>query len=401
MEKLKVLILTSKFPRWKDDPQPPFTFDLARNLTAQGCDVHVIAPDADKAKKFEKIENISTYRFSYFWPKNKQKLAYGPGIPANIRTSILAKLQAPFFVISEILFAKKIIKKIDPDIVHVHWAIPQGIAASFLKKPFIMTVYGGEVFLSKNFHLVAVFNKIIKRSKKTFAITRGLRRIMEEFGIAGDIGVIPLGVDLKKFTVTGSTEIRSRFCRSDEKMILCVGRLVEKKGIHYLLPAFEQLLKKKPPCKLVIVGDGYMYPKLKQQANSLKISSNVIFAKEVDHSRLPEYYRSADLFVLPSIVDKTGNRETQGVVYLEAMASGCPVIGTRTGGIPDVIEHKKTGLMVNEKDPEALASAMLTLLDDAGLRDQLIKNALIRINDRFNWSAIAQDYIDVYRSVLG
>lgn len=402
MKKLNVLLITSKFPRFKGDPQPPFTYDLAKKLVKENCIVHVIAPHAPGAKKHEKFEGIFIHRFKYFFPSNLEKLAYGPGIPANIRTSFLAKLQIPFFLLSEIIFSKSIIKKINPDLVHVHWAIPQGISALFLKKPFIVTTYGGEVFLSKNFHITPIFNHIIKKSKTTYAITQGLKSIMNEFGIKGNIEVIPLGVDLDKFrpNISGWKEVKSKYCKKDEQMILCVGRLVEKKGIQYLLPAFSEVLKKIPKCKLVIVGDGYLNNSLKEQTKKLGLENKVFFTKEISHKDLPKYYCAADLFVLPSIIDKTGNRETQGVVYLEAMACKCPVIGTNTGGIPDVIQDKETGLLVKEKDPKELSKAIILLLTNKKLSQSLINNSTKSILSKFNWRNIAKKYIRIYKKII-
>lgn len=399
--KLRVLIITSKFPRFKGDPQPPFTYDLSKELVNKGTDVHVIAPHDKKAKRKDFFDGIHTYRFKYFFTK-MQKLAYGPGIPANLRTSWLARFQMPFFTLSQLFFVRKIAKKINPDIIHVHWAFPQGLSAMFTSKPYIVTIYGGEVFLSKNYRLVWLLNKIIKKSKKAFAITNGLRNLMYKFGVKSEVHTIPLGVDTKKFhpNVKGTREIKKKYCKKNELMILCVGRLVEKKGIHYLLPAFSKVLEKVPNCKLVIVGDGYMHNSLLEQTKKLKIEEKIVFAKEINHKELPKYYCAADLFVLPSIIDKTGNRETQGVVYLEAMACKTPVIGTNTGGIPDVISNNKVGVLVPQKNTEKLAEQMIKFLKNSKLRKSYAGNAYKHVLTNFTWQNIAEKYTKEYKRCL-
>ncbi|MBW2993396.1 glycosyltransferase family 4 protein [Candidatus Woesearchaeota archaeon] len=399
--KLKVLIVTSKFPRFKGDSQPAFPYYLSKELANKGIEVHVVAPHGKGARITENLDGIHVHRFKYFFTK-KQKLAYGPGIPANLRTSWLAKFQMPFFVISQLFFLRKITKLVNPDIIHVHWAFPQGFSAMFASKPYIVTIYGGEVFLSRNYKLIIMLNKIIKKSCCSFAITNGLRNLMYQFGVKSKVGTMPLGVDMKKFhpNIEGWKEIRKKFCKKDELMVLCVGRLVEKKGIHYLLPAFAETLKAVPNLKLVVVGDGYMHNSLVCLSKKLGIDDKVIFTKEVGHKELPKYYCASDLFVLPSIIDKTGNRETQGVVYLEAMACKTPVIGTDTGGIPDVISNEKVGMLVPQKNTKKLAGQMISMLKNKKLRKSYAENAYKHVISNFKWKDIAEKYISVYKRCI-
>ncbi len=402
-DKMKILMITSKFPRWKSDPQPAFTYYLAREVAKLGHDVHVIAPHCKGAKKYEIFEGIHTYRFKYFWPESLQKFAYGAGIPANVKNSLMAKLEVPFFILSETALAKNISKKIGPDIIHAHWAFPQGWAAMKTKKRYIVTIYGGEVFLSKRFHLIKTLDKIIKNSYKSFALTTGLREIVKDFGVKSHVDVMPLGVDTDIFRkdIPGYDEIKKKFCPEGEKMVLCVARLVEKKGVEYLIKAFKQAKDSIQKVKLVIVGDGYLYEKLVSLRDSLGLKDDVIFTKEITHDELPKYYCAADLFALPSIIDSRKDRETQGVVYLEAMACGCPVIGTDTGGIPDVISSEDVGILVPEKDPVKLAEAIIKALVDDELRNRLSEQGFRHAVDNFNWKKIAEKYIKVYQEASG
>ena len=399
MRQLKVLIITSKYPRYKDDPQPSFTYYLARELVKESIKVTVISPHDNLAKEYENLGGIEVHRFKYFYPARFQKLAYGGGIPENIKTSFLAKTQIPLFLISQIIFCKRLIKKINPDIIHVHWAIPQALTASLLNKPYIVTIYGGEVFLSKKLKLIKLLNHLIKKSKSTFAITNSLRNIMYDFGVKEKVGVIPLGVDTKKFkpNIKGWQAVRKKYCKKNDLLILSVSRLVEKKGTIYLIEAFAKVLKKIPNCKLVIVGDGYLYDSLVKRTKELKIYNKVIFTKEIGHKELPKYYCASDLFVLPSIIDRRGDRETQGVVYLEAMACKCPVIGTNTGGIVDVITDNKTGKLVPQKDSNSLSEEMINLLKNKNIKKRYTDNAYKKVIKEFSWSSIAKQYISKYK----
>lgn len=400
--KLKVLLITSKFPRYEGDAQPPFVYYLALELVKKGCEVHVLAPHDHLAKKEEIFHEIYVHRFVYFYPKKHQKVAYGPGIPDNLSKSTLAKIQSPLFAISEIISAQKLVRKINPDIVHAHWAFPQGLAAMYSGKPYFVTIYGGEVFMSKKYHLLSVFEKIIKNSAESFSITNGLKKVIREFGIKSKFGVIPLGVDMKKFrpNIKGSDLIRKKFCSKKELMILSVGRLVDKKGHKYLLEAFSKISEKIPNTKLIIVGDGPLYSTLTKMSEDLGLAKKIIFTKEINHSELPKYYSAADLFVLPSVVDKISNMETQGVVFLEAMASKCPIISTNTGGIPDVVTNKKVGILVKQKDSKVLAEKMLLLLKSASLRKSISENAYMHVKKNFTWDMIAKKYIAHYKKAI-
>jgi glycosyltransferase involved in cell wall biosynthesis len=399
---MNILFITSKFPRWPGDPQPAFTFYLARELVRRKHKVTVIAPHHKGAENEGAVLGIKVYRFSYFWPRVLQRFAYGAGIPANVRKSILARLQAPAFALAEIRKAKKVAAQLNPDVVHAHWALPQGLAAKATGKKYIVTVYGGEVFLSRQFRMIALLDWIIRESFKSYALTTGLRQIMKEFGVTAHLGVMPLGVDTDVFkpALRGSEAVKRKFCPNNELMVLCVGRLVEKKGIEYLIHAFRELKDELKNVKLVIVGDGYLYDHLTGLSKELRLQKDIVFTKEINHEHLPKYYCAADLFVLPSIVDSKGNRETQGVVYLEAMACRTAVIGTDTGGIPDVISSKQVGVLVPQKDPRKLARAMVSMLSDNKKRSGYAQHGYDHVHKHFTWPIIAERYIKVYESAL-
>ena len=402
MKPLRVLLVTSKFPRFADDPQPSFVYYFARELVKLGHEVAVVAPHASGAKKSDMLGGIRIHRFRYFIPSSMQKLSYGPGIPANIRKSLFAAAQMPFFILSQILLTKKVAKAMQPDIVHAHWGFPQGLAARFTGLPYMVTLYGGEMFLARKFHMVRALDYIIRGSCATVTVTDVYVKLLRDFGVKGKVGILPLGVDTWTFrpNLPGAAAVKRKFCKDGELMVLCVGRLVEKKGINYLVEAFADVAKSVPNSRLVIVGSGPMDSYLKDLARKLGIHSKVSFCGEISHKDLPKYYCAADLFVLPSIIDKHGDREGQGVVYLEAMASKVPVIGTNTGGIPDVITSRDVGLLVPEKNSRALAAAIIKLLQNRKLRERMGEKAYEHALRRFSWRHIAEEYVKMYRKCI-
>jgi glycosyltransferase involved in cell wall biosynthesis len=401
MAQLKILLVTSKFPRFENDPQPRFVFDLALELVKLGHKVVVVAPHALGAKVHETMEGIEVYRFRYFWPDSSEQFAYGAGIPANVQGISMARLQAPFFAFFETIKTLWISMGYKPDIIHVHWGFPQGIGALLSGRPYIMTLYGGEIFMSRKFRMRWLLDHLIKKSQKSFALTNGLKDIAREYGLSSQIDVMPLGVDTDKFRpdIDGS-DIRKRYCDDDGLLVISVGRLVEKKGHKYLIDAFADVLKQIPKARLLIVGNGPLLQELTDQVSMLNIGASIIFAKELDHSELPKYYCASDLFVLPSVIDSAGDRETQGVVYLEAMASGLPVIGTDTGGIPDVIVSKEVGSLVREKDSSALSQEITRLLLDGSERKRIGTAAHDYCLKHFVWKEIAKRYEAEYLSAI-
>ncbi len=395
---MRILIITSKFPRFPNDPQPPFVFYYARELVRLGHEVAVVAPHDRSCRREEVMEGIKIFRYQYFIPESAQKLSYGPGIPANVHKSLFSMFQMPFFIVSQILKSRAVSKRFRPDVVHAHWGFPQGLSAKFTGRPYYVNFYGGEMFLAKKFRMVWMLDYIVKHSKKSFTVTNFYLQLLRQFGFRQDLEIIPLGVNVDNFKPKseGYREVRKRFCKRGELLVLFVGRLVEKKGANYLVEAFAKVARQVPKARLVIVGTGPMESGLKAQAKTLGLGDRIVFEGEISNSNLPAYYSAADVFVLPSVVDRHGDREGQGVVYLEAMACKIPVIGTKTGGIPDVV-NPDVGILVEEKDSSQLAEAIVRLLKNSKLRKSMGEKAYKHVHSHFTWSYIAGKYVDIFR----
>ncbi|MEK6837350.1 MAG: glycosyltransferase family 4 protein, partial [Nanoarchaeota archaeon] len=124
------------------------------------------------------------------------------------------------------------------------------------------------------------------------------------------------------------------------------------------------------------------------------------FAGSIPNTDLPSFYKAADVFVLPSIIDSKGDTEGLGVVLLEAIAAGTPVVASNVGGIPDVITSNKTGLLVGQKNPAALSKAIVSLLKNSWLRKRFGTAAKIRVEKNFSWEKIAAEFAKVYDSII-
>jgi glycosyltransferase involved in cell wall biosynthesis len=150
---------------------------------------------------------------------------------------------------------------------------------------------------------------------------------------------------------------------------------------------------------LWIVGDGAEAARLKEQSSSLGIEQRVRFWGRLSNHLLPEFYAAADLFVAPSVEAASGDTEGQGVVFLEAFASGTCVVATGVGGISEVVEDGVTGVLVNPADPLKLSAAIEQLLGDPERRHQLAQNALSQVRQKYDWEEIAREFQQLYKTV--
>jgi len=396
----KVLVIVSRYSRDKDDPGD-FVTDLSLMINNKGYEVIVLAPHDYNLKFTELLDGIKVYRFPYFFPLKYQKVAYGPGILDNLKKSFLAKIQVPFFCLSELLYTIKIIKQGKIDIIHSHWLIPQGIAGAICKKvfriPHITTVHGSDInLIRKNKILKKICLFISNNSDRITVNSSHTKKSMLTIGgaiVEEKIEIIPMGVDLNRFQVHENKNLKQHF--NAEHLVLFVGRLIDWKGADYLIVAMADVVKHLN-AKLLIIGDGPEKTKLKELAERLGLKDKVVFIGQIDNSEVPLYYTASDIFVIPSIVVE-GHTEGLGVVTLEAMACGTPAIGSNVGGIPDVIKDEYNGFLVAEKSPEELAQKIIKLLSDRKLAADFKKNGLRTVQEKFSWDVVSDRFINIFQ----
>jgi glycosyltransferase involved in cell wall biosynthesis len=171
--------------------------------------------------------------------------------------------------------------------------------------------------------------------------------------------------------------------------------------VDYLIRAFPSVLEKQSNARLLIVGSGPRKADLLSASERLRLRDKVIFQDAVSQEELVRYYSMADVFVLPSVTTDKGETEGLGVVLLEAMACGVPVIGSAVGGIPDIIKDGETGLLVVEKNPKDLAEKICRLFTDGELSKKLSENGLRFVTRKFSWDVIAKEYAELYETIDG
>jgi glycosyltransferase involved in cell wall biosynthesis len=234
----------------------------------------------------------------------------------------------------------------------------------------------------------------IKRADRVIAVSNASADFCRAFGVPEDkIKVILNGLDPQEFNPSDGSQIRADLGIGSRPFIMTAIRLVKRKGPRYLITAFSKVLRDVPDAMLVIAGDGPEATNLRRLVKKLEIEGSVLMLGSLPHRRVLKLMAAADVFVLPSLM------ESFGLVLLEAMMAGAPIVCTRVGGVPEVIENGVNGLMVPPADDDALASAILTILNDRELAKRLSRNGLKIARERFNWEKTARETLVLYESI--
>jgi glycosyltransferase involved in cell wall biosynthesis len=283
-----------------------------------------------------------------------------------------------------------------------------------LEKPFINTVHGvladeyfqsskslGSSLRSKlsNFFM-GYLGKIEKEASKeaNLIVTvswYSFKKIVELYDISQKkIRVVPNGVDVQQFRPNEDNEqIKSRFCRNNEHVILFVGNLIPRKGLHYLIRAAKAVLKENKSVKFLIVGDGPIKNKMLSYSKKLGVSEKFVFLGNVSDSLLSKLYNCADVFVSSSV------QEGQGITLLEAQATAKPVIAFDVSAIKEVVMNKETGLLI-KPDSIELANSILQLISNKSLREKMGRLGRDFVKNNFSWNVCAKKMFEVYSEVL-
>jgi len=287
------------------------------------------------------------------------------------------------------------------DLIHAHFAYTAGFAAVRAGKrfdlPVIVATYGSDInfYTRRNLkNLAAALFTIwgLQHATAITALSNDLAAKIAALGVSGPkITVIPLGIQETIFFPRGEKSMLRRQLQlpDDGRLFLFVGNWVPVKGLTFLFEALAQVYRKFPAARLVMIGHGKLEPLLKQQTQHLRIEKQIIWAGPKPHAEIPLWMSAADFLVLPSL------SEGYGLVVLEALACGIPVIASHVGGIPEILLSNDLGMLVPPRDSEALTRAMLNAIDKKWETKKLVEYAHTR-----TWSAQTQKLLQVYQNVL-
>jgi len=351
---------------------------------------HIFRPLEKNAAKLREFSNLFGFRnilrsYSMIkWDKIRQKLtAQEP----NYRHTL------------SFLYYKKIINHVKPDIIHAHHAHQRPIIAwlaSENKIPIVTTLHSFSALLTEDVERYKkIFLRSFQLSTKLIAITAFVKEQAIHLGATSDkIEVISNGIDIHMFKPRNKNESRKKLgLNFQDEIILFVGNLIRRKGADILIRAFEKIKTDKKNAVLVIVGKGEEENSLKKLGHELKLKKSILFVGRKEQNELADWYNACDVFVAPS------RQEAQGIVFLEAMACKKACIGTKVGGIPNIIQNSKTGILFENENIEDLAEKIKSVLTNNGFRHLLGNNARCEVERQYSWKIIAQKTFNLYKII--
>jgi glycosyltransferase involved in cell wall biosynthesis len=384
---MNVLFLTHSFPRREGDAAGSFILRLAVALRGEDVKVHVVAPAAAGVPASEEIEGVTIDRFRYA-PRRYEKLAYTGNMASDVASSWTAKFALVGFLGADFVQAVRARRNFEPQVVHAHWWFPSGVVGTWVgglsHVPLVTTLHGTDVRLARSVGVAKpLFGHVLKHSAAVTTVSGWLKDETQQ--IAPDVNptVAPMPVSTKLFFPGNSR---------DGQRLLFVGRLMPQKGVEHLLYALAAM---KTQASLDIVGDGPSRGALEGLARELGVATRVRWHGQLSQSELPRLYQSAAAVVVPSA------EEGLGLVAVEALLCETPVVAFDSGGLRDVIQHDRTGLLVPPGDRTALARTLDDLLSRDGRGSDLGKAGRLYALSAFAPESAARRYAEIYRQVIG
>lgn len=382
--KKKLLVTASTFPRYEGDTEPRFVLDLSKELNKY-YEVTVLAPADPKAEDEEILEGIPIIRYHYCPIHRWETLCYPGAIVPRMKEKKIRILLVPLLFIGLWWKLLKILPQFD--FVHAHWLIPQGIVQSFFRKPYVVTGHGGDI-TSLNVPIIKQLKRrCLQKASHVTVVSQALQNDLKKMEIACEkTTILPMGCRTGEFG--RHYRIPNYFGQGNKPVVLFVGRLVEVKGVSYLIEAMQEI-----DAVLIIIGDGPSRAALERQAGEL--GQDIRFLGAKNHEELKTIYASADVFMVPSVTTASGDKEGFGLVILEAMASGLPVVASDCGGISSIVQDGRNGFLTEEKNSKDIAEKVNLILKNeqlaAAMQEQIQETAA-----RYDYQTIAEQYRQIF-----
>lgn len=393
------MVLTSTYPRWLGDQEPGFVHELCKRLTGD-FDVTVLGPHAIGALTEEIMDGVHVRRYRYA-PAAWETLVNSGGIVINLKRRPWKWLLVPGFLLAQAWVTWKLIRRWHPDVIHAHWLVPQGFLVAALSRivrrppPYLVTSHGADLFALRGRSFNALKRFVVRRASAVTVVSHAMLNELASIGAdVSKVEIQPMGVDLTERFTRDTSVPRS------QHEILFVGRLVEKKGLRYLIDAMPAIMVAYPQAHLTVSGFGPEEPVLRNQVHALGLDDKVHFVGAVVQTDLPALYRRAAVFVAPFVQAKSGDQEGLGLVSVEAIGCGCPVIISDLATASDVLSNTTGVVSVPQRDSFALAQAVQRVL----AAPEQYRNAVIvdrhQMMHRFDLGAVSQRYAQILQRLI-
>ena len=370
----KLLMITSDFPPTVSGIST-YYYNLLKRLPPDK--VAVLTPWVEGCEEFDRQAPFKIVR---------QRCSTGASTAAKLLRMFSLWAAAPFAIRRE--EAKEL---------HCGQIVAGGPLGMFMRivfgLPYRVYLHGGDGERLRRFALVnRLVRAAIDRSETTFTNSESTRQ--EFIGIGGDpdkLAVVHPSVDPEAFRPdVDPGRVRARHGLEGKQVVLTVARLGHIKGHDRIIRAMPRIAQAAPDAAYLIAGDGPERPRLEALAQERGVQDRVVFAGYVPDEELPEYYAACDVFAMTSIFVPNHDVEGFGIVYLEASATGKPVVGSRTGGIAEAVAEGESGLLVDPDDEDEVAAALTRLLTDRDFAAKLGRQGRLRVEREFSWDRSAE-----------
>ncbi len=400
---MRIALLTSSYPRFPGDGTAPFIQSIAEALVEAGHEIVVVAPYDPLVRPVD-TRRVTLFRFRYTPIERWHIMGHARALEADVRLRPLSYLLAPSFLIAAAYHLYRAARSQGSDAIYAHWVIPNGPPAAWVARrlgiPLLISLHGSDIFTARRNPLFGRAARwAFQQAQAVTACSPELREGALALGAPASTRLLAYGADPRVFSPDRrSGEYRARLGLNENDLAIGgLGRMVYKKGFGLLLEAFARVHAARPETKLLLGGEGPLLPELRNQAAALNLSGSVRFTGRIPWDQAPTFLASLDLFVLPSIRDQAGNLDGLPNVLLEAMASGTPVVASDIGGVRLAVEDQASGMIFPAGDAAALATCLVEMANQPGLRARIAVYARQQIEDRLNWQTFATTIVSLLR----
>ena len=365
-------------------------YNIAHQLVKKGHRVTVVSGTSviSYSRKMEE-GGICVYRMPFILPRIVVRCGYKRAI-----LSLFKCIITPLIIPLTLFKVGLIIKLTKPDIVNLHYIAENAFfclgVRKFLKFKFIVNIHGEDIEWYNN---RSIFSRWLTKEtlrNADYVLSNSNHLLCQAKKIYPGVGIksntVGNGIDLNSIKISGKF-------KNDREYLLSIGNFSFKKGFDVLVQAFNIIHSKHPNIDLLMIGDGSEREKCEKLSVKFGPNNSIKFIGEINHSKITAFLDGSKIFVLPS------RREPFGIVLLEAMAAGKPIVATRVGGVPEVVKEGENAILVESNSPGFLAEGIMKLLDNSDLSVQFGKKSN-EIVKEFTWEKIVNKYIDVYKSLV-
>lgn len=395
-----VVMVATSYPRFPGDGVGSFMEPIAKGVAALGHEVHLVAPWHPAITRGKSEDGVHFHFFHYAPVPALNVFGYASGLRADTELRAAAWVAAPMAMAAGWFKAWRVATKRKATVMHGHWVIPGGVmaAAAAGGLPLVVSLHGSDVFVAeRNAMIGRVARGVFARAGAVTACSDDLHQRALRLGAhPASTATVPYGVDTQRFAPDAARRaaVRRQLGIGDAPLVFTAGRLVSKKGFEFLIGGTRHLQAAMPGVRVVIAGEGDLADALRQRAHGRPVT----LLGNRSQDEIAGLVAAADVVAVPSIRDDAGNVDGLPNFALEALASGTPVVATRAGGLPQAITDRDNGRLVNERDADGLAAAIVEIWQRPDRGRALGDAARARVARDHSWATTAGRMVHAYRT---